>query len=119
MDDWRLIARTSKPSADRISIGPRYPQNLVLISHAKSTVMTDGKAQLAPELPRGLGYGLAAKADVIGYTTASKEDGEYNISFEAYDERVVGSRLRPLAQKVLPLSYDAITKEILSYKEEE
>ena len=93
--------------------------NLVLISHAKSTVMTDGKAQLAPELPRGLGYGLAAKADVIGYTTASKENGEYNISFEAYDERVVGSRLRPLAQKVLPLSYDAITKEILSYKEEE
>ena len=73
----------------------------------------------APELPRGLGYGLAAKADVIGYSTASKEDGGYYISFEAYDERVVGSRLRPLAQKVLPFNYDAITKEILSYKEEE
>ena len=93
--------------------------NLVLVSHSKTSQMQDGKVQLAPELPRGLGYSLAAKADVIGYTTASKEDGKYYVSFEAYDERVVGSRLKPLAQKILPFEYSAISNEILKYKEEE
>ena len=86
---------------------------------AKTSQMQDGKVQLAPELPRGLGYSLAAKADVIGYTTANKDDGKYYISFEAYDERVVGSRLKPLAQKILPLEYSAISNEILKYKEDE
>ena len=93
--------------------------NLVLVSHSKTSQMQDGKVQLAPELPRVLGYSLAAKADVIGYTTASKEDGKYYVSFEAYDERVVGSRLKPLAQKILPFEYSAISNEILKYKEEE
>jgi len=92
--------------------------NLILVSHSKTSQLQDGKVQLGPELPRGLGYSLAAKADVIGYTTASKEDGKYYISFEAYDERVVGSRLKPLAQKVLPFEYSAISNEILKYKEE-
>jgi len=91
--------------------------NLVLVSHSKTTVVTDGKAQLSPELPRGLGYSLAAKADVIGYSTATKDDGSYNVSFEAYDERVVGSRLKPLSQKLLPFSFQAIVSEILNYKE--
>ena len=40
------------------------------------------------------------------------------ISFEGYDERMVGSRLRPLAQKLLPFDYDSIIKEINSFKEE-
>ena len=92
--------------------------NLVLVSHSKTSQMQDGKVQLAPELPRGLGYSLAAKADVIGYSTASKEDGKYYISFEAYDERVVGSRLKPLSQKVLLFDYEVISSEILNYKEE-
>ena len=52
-------------------------RNLVLISHAKSTVITDGKSQLGPELPRGLAYALTASADVIGYAMASKEDGKF------------------------------------------
>tara|TARA_R100000458_G_C8277825_1_gene253542 strand:+ start:1283 stop:2152 length:870 start_codon:yes stop_codon:yes gene_type:complete len=91
--------------------------NLVLVSHSKTTTVTDGKAQLSPELPRGLGYSLAAKADVIGYSTASKDDGGYYISFEAYDERVVGSRLKPLSQKVLKFDYDSIVSEIQNYKE--
>lgn len=92
--------------------------NLILVSHSKTTAVTDGKAQLGPELPRGLGYSLAAKADVIGYVTAQKEDGQYYVSFEAYDERVVGSRLAPLAQKVLPFDYKAVSDEILNYKRE-
>ena len=91
--------------------------NLILVSHSKTTVVTDGKAQLSPELPRGLGYSLAAKADVIGYSTAQKDDGKYYVSFEAYDERVVGSRLKPLSQKVLPFDYESIVTEIKQYKE--
>ena len=78
-------------------------RNLVIISHAKNTVITDGKSQLGPELPRGLAYALTASADVIGYAMASKEDNKFYLSFQAYDERTVGSRLRP---------------EILKYKEE-
>ena len=40
------------------------------------------------------------------------------MSFEAYDERVVGARLAPLAQKVLPFDYQAVSDEILTYKKE-
>ena len=92
--------------------------NLILTSHAKSSVITDDKVQLAPNLPSGLGRAVCAKADVIGYTTIHKETGEYLVSFEGYDERMVGSRLKPLAQKKLPFSYEAVIKEIKSYKEE-
>jgi hypothetical protein len=94
-------------------------RNLVLISHAKTTVITDGKSQLGPELPRGLSYALTASADVIGYAMASKEDGKFYLSFQAYDERTVGSRLKPLAQKVLEFDYNSVMNEILKYKEQE
>ena len=93
-------------------------KNLVIISHAKNTVITDGKSQLGPELPRGLAYALTASADVIGYAMADKEDGKFYLSFKAYDERAVGSRLRPLAQKVLEFDYNSVMNEILKYKEE-
>jgi len=93
--------------------------NLVLIVHSKTSTLTDGKVQLMPELPRGLAYGLTAGADVIGYTTGSKDDEQYYISFLSYDERTVGSRLKPLAQKTLPFNYKAIQNEILSFKPEE
>ena len=93
--------------------------DLVLISHSKPTAVADGKVQLSPELPRGLAQGLTARADVIGYTTADKSDGKYYISFEAYDERTVGSRIKPLAQKKLLFDYQTIINEIKSYKEEE
>ena len=91
--------------------------NLILISHSKQTTVTDGKTQLMPELPRGLAYGLTAKADVIGYTTANKDDLKYYVSFKSYDERTVGSRLKPLCQKELLFDYQTIKKEILNYKE--
>tara|TARA_R100000656_G_scaffold100934_1_gene73351 strand:- start:932 stop:1798 length:867 start_codon:yes stop_codon:yes gene_type:complete len=94
-------------------------KNLVLISHAKPTSVTDGKSQLGPQLPGGLAIGVTASADVIGYTTASKEDGKFYISFQSYDERAVGSRLKPLAQKVLDFDYDSVINEILKFKEKE
>lgn len=92
--------------------------NLILISHSKSTQMQDSKVQLSPDLPRGLAYALTAKADVIGYCTADKDSKGYFVSFQAYDERTVGSRLKPLAQKTLPLSYESIKEEILNYEKE-
>ena len=93
--------------------------NLVLTSHSKQTAMQDNKVQLSPNLPSGLGRAVCAKADVIGYTTIDKTTGEHAISFEGYDERMVGSRLKPLAHKLLPFDYNKITEEIKSYKEEE
>ena len=47
-----------------------------------------------------------------------KATQDYFISFEGYDERMVGSRLKPLAQKLIPFSYEAVINEIKSYKEE-
>jgi len=92
--------------------------NLVLISHSKSTQMQDSKVQLSPDLPRGLAYALTAKADVIGYCTADKDSKGYYISFQAYDERTIGSRLKPLAQQTLPFDYESIKKQILNYEKE-
>jgi len=92
---------------------------LILISHSKSTQIQDSKIQLSPDLPRGLAYALTAKADVIGYCTADKDSKGYYISFQAYDERTVGSRLKPLAQKTLELSYESIKEQISTYEKEE
>jgi len=92
---------------------------LILISHSKSTQIQDSKVQLSPDLPRGLAYALTAKADVIGYCTADKDSKGYYISFQAYDERTVGSRLKPLAQKTLELSYESIKEQISTYEKEE
>tara|TARA_R100000656_G_scaffold46303_1_gene37783 strand:- start:4169 stop:4990 length:822 start_codon:yes stop_codon:yes gene_type:complete len=117
--DWGKARRRNLDIVKRFqTLIKKKGGNLVLVSHSKTSQLQDGKVQLAPELPRGLGYSLAAKADIIGYTTASKEDGKYYISFEAYDERVVGSRLKPLSQKVLLFDYEVISSEILNYKEE-
>lgn len=91
--------------------------NLILTSHSKSTMVTEGKVQMGPELPRGLGSALTAKADVIGSVQIPKGSEDPVISFVAFDERTIGSRLRPLAGKRLPFTYEAVKAEILSYKE--
>lgn len=118
--DW---GRARKRNLDIIRRLQRFMKksgsNLILVSHAKQSMQTDNKIQLMPELPRGLAYALCAKADVIGYITIDKADEKAHISFKSYDERTVGSRLRPLAQKKLPFSYEAIKNEIISYREEE
>ena len=117
--DWAKARRKNTDAIIRLQrFLKKVGGNLVLISHSKSTVVTDGKAQLSPNLPRGLASALTAKADVIGYTTCNKEDGKYEVSFQSYDERMVGSRLKPLAQKSLPFNFDEIINEIKSYKEE-
>ena len=80
--------------------------------------MNDGKVQLSPELPRGVGYALCARADVIGYSTVIKDETIPKVSFQAYDERTVGSRLKPLNGKVLQFTYESVNKAITEYKEE-
>lgn len=94
----------------------RKGATLILIAHAKQTRTEDEKVQLSPELPRGLGSALTAKADVIGYVTVPKGTTEPYISFEAYDERLIGSRLRPLSQKRIQFSFKNIKQEIESYE---
>jgi len=91
--------------------------NLILTSHSKNTVVTEGKVQMGPELPKGLGSALTAKADVIGSIQIPKGSTDPVISFVAFDERTIGSRLRPLAGKRLPFNYEAVKAEILAYKE--
>lgn len=93
--------------------------NLVLVAHSKQTTITDDKVQLLPDIPRGLAYAVAAKADIIGYTTMNRQANRPDISFKAFDERAIGSRLRPLAQKKLPFDYQVIRNEILTYAEED
>jgi len=116
--DWGMARRKNIEIMVRFQkMLKRNGGNLILISHSKQTTVTDGKTQLMPELPRGLAYGLTAKADVIGYTTANKDDLKYYVSFKSYDERTVGSRLKPLCQKELLFDYETIKKEILNYKE--
>ena len=93
--------------------------DLIMTSHSKPSSVQDGKVQLAPDLPKGLAGLLTGKADVIGYTTASKTDGKYYVSFFSYDERAVGSRLEPLRQKRLPFDYNAVVEELKTYKKKE
>lgn len=118
--DWGTARRKNLDVVKKLqNIIKKYGGNLIIISHSKTSTMTDGKIQLSPELPRGLGYSLCAKADVIGYSTVDRENLEYSISFQSYDERTIGSRLKPLAQKVLPFNYNDVTLEIMKYKTEE
>ena len=117
--DWAAARRKNTDIVKKLQdFLKKVGGNLILTSHAKSSVITDDKVQLAPNLPSGLGRTMCAKADVIGYTTIDKDSDGYFISFEGYDERMVGSRLKPLAQKKLPFSYSAIMDTIKSYKEE-
>lgn len=91
--------------------------NLIIISHSKKTTEVDGKMQLAPNMPSGLAGKMCAKADIIGYTTIDKKTGKHMISFVGYDERSVGSRIKPLHGKSLPFDYNAIKAEITGFKE--
>ena len=117
--DW---GRARKKNLDVVvklqNLMKKYGGNLILTSHAKQSTVTDNKVQLMPELPRGLAYGLTAKADVIGYSTREQKETQAYISFKGYDERTIGSRLRPLDGKILPFSYKEIKTEIEKYKEE-
>ena len=47
----------------------------------------------------------------------NKDGSVYEISFKSYDERTIGSRLKPLAQKTLPFNYEVVKNEIVNYKE--
>ena len=96
---------------------------LIIVSHSKETTIIPAKGnkkavtQLGPALPNGLVTQLTGQADVIGYTTGENKEGKYLISFEAYSERKVGSRLRPIAQKELEFNYETIISVINNYSE--
>ena len=96
----------------------RYGKTLVLVSHAKETQMTDGKVQLGPALPAGLGKRLVAMSDAIGYSTVDKETQKPMLSFEAYDERTIGSRIPSIHNKVFEFDYNTIKSAALEKPKE-
>ncbi len=91
----------------------RTGKTLVLVSHSKETQITDNKVQLSPALPAGLGKKLVAIADAIGYSTVDKETQKPVLSFEAYDERTIGSRIPNLHNKVFEFDYNTIIEAAL------
>jgi len=118
--DWGKARRKNVDLVKRLQqLMKQHGSNLIITSHSKQSQMNDGKVQLSPDLPRGLGYALCARADVIGYSTVIKDETIPSVSFQAYDERTVGSRLKPLNGKILPFTYNDITKAITEYKEDE
>ena len=118
--DWAMARKRNLDIVKKLqTFLKKVGGNLVLTSHAKHSMVIDDKVQLAPSLPGGLGRSICAKADAIGYATVGKEKEGYIISFRGYDERMIGSRLRPLAQKQIPFSYEEVIKEINAYKEGE
>lgn len=118
--DWGKARKKNVDIVKRLQLlMKQHSSNLILTSHSKQSQMNDGKVQLSPELPRGLGYALCARADVIGYSTVVKDKPVPMVSFQAYDERTVGSRLKPLNGLVLPFTYTDVTKAITEYKEDE
>tara|TARA_R100000234_G_scaffold120092_1_gene105355 strand:+ start:3144 stop:4052 length:909 start_codon:yes stop_codon:yes gene_type:complete len=96
----------------------KHGKTLVLVSHSKETQMTDGKVQLGPALPSGLAKKLVGMSDAIGYSTVDKETQKPVLSFEAYDERTIGSRIPTLHNKVFEFDYSTIKSAALEKPEE-
>ncbi len=88
-------------------------KSLVLVSHAKETTMTDGKVQLGPALPAGLGKKLVGMSDAIGYSTVDKDTKKPMLSFESYDERTIGSRIPTIHNKIFEFDYKTIKSAAL------
>lgn len=100
----------------------RNGAHFVELCHSKQTTVIDEKkkmtVQLGPELPGKLGIAVTAQADVIGYTTINSKTGKPEITFDNYDEKTIGSRIKALHGKTMPLSWNEIAKTIVEYKGE-
>jgi hypothetical protein len=95
----------------------KYNKDLILISHSKTTVIVKNKAQLGPDLPRGLSKKLMGLAELIGYTSKKEKTGQAFMSFKGFDEIQMGARLKPLADQEIPFDYQSFVKTITSYTE--
>lgn len=93
---------------------------LILTGHTKPTSESDGVTQRSIDLPDKLATPLHGKMDAIGECKIikpkrknSNEPPQFVVSFRAYDEISVGSRLPQLSGKTIESSfqniYDAIT----------
>lgn len=118
--DWAKARKKNLDIMKRLQLLLRkHGRNLVLICHAKPTTVTENIVQGGLELPRGLAVAVQARADVIGHVYIPKGKDKAVISFVAYDERNVGSRLKALAGKEIELSYKTFKEEIEKYVEEQ
>jgi len=118
--DWGYARKRNIDVIKRLGgLCRQYGIDLILIGHSKPSTQLGTTVQLAVDLPRGLAAALNGKSDVIGYVTINKETKRAQVSFEAYDERQVGSRFEALGGKTIPFSYESIKKTIGTYKREE
>ena len=62
-------------------------------------------------------FGSYLVACLIKASIPDKEDGKAYVSFKSYDERAVGSRLKPLSQEKVLFEYESVRKQIITYKE--
>ena len=90
----------------------KYGIDFIQINHSKPTTTIGTTVQLSADLPRGLTTALNGRADVIGYVSIDKSTNKAVVSFQAYDERQVGSRFEALAGKTIPFSWTSIENEV-------
>lgn len=92
-------------------------KNLILISHSKTTQIVEKKVQLGPDLAKGLSKKIMGACELIGYVSIDPRTKKSMLSFEAYDELQMGSRLRPLSGQTIEFGYQHYVNKIQSYEE--
>jgi len=94
--------------------------DFVILSHVKVASSPDLEDDektiqtIVPDLPSGLRKQVASIADVIGYAHKTRR-GERLLSFKSTEQNIIGSRLTPLADKVIELSYEVMYNEYVNY----
>ncbi|NCB03124.1 MAG: hypothetical protein EOM67_13330 [Spirochaetia bacterium] len=88
-------------------------KTLILISHSKQR-LEDKKPVMTADLPSGLANVVAGICDIIAYIYID-EKGKHKMSFKGTNSQQFGSRMKPLAGKILDLGYQFYKKEITNY----
>jgi len=115
--DWATAKNRIKfILANLIKLLKKYNKNLILISHAKSSVVVKDVKQLSADVPKGVAKAIMGMCELIGHVTITK--GDAKISFNPYDEVTMGSRIKALNNKTIDFNYIAFKNTIKLYQEE-
>lgn len=96
---------------DRLSTICEY---LILISHIKEKLLNKGGIEVSVRdisLTGKLGSMVAAKADIIGYLYREAGRQDLMVSFETFENAVMGSRFSRLAGQKFPFDWNTIFLE--------
>ena len=115
--DWAISKNRIKLIlTNLIKLLKKYNKNLILISHAKSSVVVKDVKQLRADLPKGVAKAIMGMCELIGHVTITK--GDAKISFNPYEEVTMGSRIKALNNKTIDFNYIAFKNTITIFKEE-